>query len=109
MAEQKTNPWLIGAVAIGAAIVLYLLYQEAQTAAANAASTAQQNASYATATGSANGIVQSLIPDQLGTTSPATVTSSTGTSSAPVPSEATTETGAALATGGVALPTLPTV
>jgi hypothetical protein len=80
MTVGKTNPWIIGALSLGAAFVLYILYQENQTAAANAANAAQQNDLNATATGSANGIVQSLIPDQIQTTQPgypptATVTS----------------------------------
>src|SRR4029077_9553729 len=83
MANATQNPWILGLGAIAAAVVIYLLYQESQTPQTAAAATAQQNATTATATGTANGIVQSAIPEQLGTMEPgypatATVTA-TGT------------------------------
>jgi hypothetical protein len=90
VAPKTTSPWLIGGIAIGAALVFYFLYQEYEASLAAQSSASSSAASTTAATTTADGIVASAIPDQVSTASPsypatATVTPSgtvTGTSTA---------------------------
>lgn len=110
MADAKTNPWLVGGIVVGAAVVFYFLYEEYQTSLA-AQATASANATAnsvntATATGSSAGVVQSAIPDQISTTSPSyptnAVVTGQGTVEAPVASQQTTS-------GNISLPVIQTI
>ena len=67
MADGRTNPWLIGGLAIAGLAVLYLLYKESQ--ATSQAATPQSP--YGVGAYDSSGAVGSLVPDQISTMTPA--------------------------------------
>jgi hypothetical protein len=90
MAEGKTSPWIIGGIALGAVVVIYILYSEYEASASASSATAASSA----ATGSeANmvGAINSDIPDQDAQLTPTYPDSATVTASGTVTGTTTAE------------------